>query len=146
MLKKMSSFAMSSIIILATGLLTGCQETKIEYSKTFTETAVVLDLVYTPSRHGSDIAPTIGLTGEGDMSFGITPISIDIPEVYAIVFKCEHGKFIINCDTPERLKIWQKLEEKQKVVVMYREKYRTIYEDGRIISRSLEKYDFLDAR
>jgi hypothetical protein len=119
--------------------------TEKEYTAILEEDATVVDLVYTPSRHGSDVG--IGLTTGGDLS--ITPVSINIPEKYAIVFKCQHGKFIIDCNTQERKKLWNDLDEGQKVRVKYKEAwlitYRVEKKQRTPIAKVLEDYWFLTA-
>ena len=138
-------FAMRAASLALVALVaTGCERTKTEYSEVLTEPATVIDLVYTPSRHGSGVGPTFGITGEGDISVGIAITSVNIPERYAVVFRCKHGKFIIQSAKAKEL--WQRLKLNQEVTVSYKEVYRTVYDDKKVVSRVLVKYDFLDAR
>lgn len=130
------------VVCLAAILGAGCQKVVIEYSDVLTEPATVVDLVFSPSRHGSGVGPTIDLTGEGGIGIAIT--SVSIPERYAVVFQCPHGKFIIQSEKAKEL--WKRLKVGQEVTVTYKEKYRTTYEDEKVVSRILVKYDFLDAR
>jgi len=124
-------------------VVAGCQKIVTEKSDILTEPATVADLVYMPSRHGSASGPTIGMTG-GELSVGVAVTSVSIPEQYAVVFQCQHGKFVIQSKKAKDL--WNRLTVGQKVTVSYREIYKAVYEDKKLISRSLEKYDFLDAR
>ena len=128
----------------------GCKYnyTEMQNSEVLTESATVVDLVYVPSRHGSGVGPTIDLTGGGGMGVAIT--GVDIPEKYAIVFQCQHGKFIIENDQGQAKDLWNRLREGQEVVGSYREMYQTRWEkDGnkkRFLERRLVDYDFLDAK
>ena len=47
-----------------------------------------------PSGHGSDVA--VGFTSNLDTT--VTPVSINIPARYGIVFECTHGSFAIEGD------------------------------------------------
>lgn len=139
------------VLGLGTSLLIGCEETKIEYSKILHEEAVVSDVVYTPSRHGSGsgIGPTMGF--DGNIGIAITHVDVNIPEKYAVIFKCQHGKFIIQGTSQRYKNLWEKLERDQNVIVEYREVYKSVYDDidgdgvKDLIKRELIKYDFLDA-
>jgi len=108
--------------------LSGCF--KVEYSDELTERAEITEVVYTPSQHGTGTG--IGMSMKGTMV--VTTTSVNIPEVFAVVFKCQHGKFIVS-----RREIWEKSKVGMKVVVHYKEKYHVI--DNR---RELVKYEFLD--
>lgn len=109
--------------------IVGCYKT--EYSPVLTEPATVSDSVYTPAGHGTGIGNSFNSSG----SVGMVVTSIDIPEVYAVVFKCQHGKFIVK-----RKDMWDKLQKGDKVIVQYREEYRVTDKE-----RILNKYDFIDA-
>lgn len=132
------------------------KKTEIARSDILEEDAMVVDLVYTPSQHGSGVGagPSIDMTGEGGLGIAIVSVSVDIPEKYAIVFKCQHGKFIIECNTPGRKELWQKLDEGQKVKVKYKEVYELVYliykdenkkKVKELVEKRLKKYDFLTA-
>jgi|SRR3989344_2786030 len=134
--------------------LLGCgpaPETRTEYSNTLYESAIVSDAVYIPSRHGSGsgIGPTMDF--DGNIGISVTSVSVDIPEKYAIVFKCKHGKFISEGEDQRHKDLWKKLSEGDSVKVSYREIFSSYYEDKNnddkldLISRSLIGYDFLDA-
>jgi hypothetical protein len=127
-----------SLIVLALVLLAGCYRT--ERTGIMHEDASVEDTIFQPSQHGSGTA--YDLTGKG----GLSVTSVDIPEKYALIFKCQHGKFVIQ-GTGERYKaLWKRLSKGQKVDVSYQEVYRVYKsDDGKQPGRVLEKYDFLDA-
>jgi hypothetical protein len=151
---------------LITGLsifvLTGCgpsTEVRNEY-KTLHEDAVVEDVIFIPSRHGSSSGVGYDLTGEGGLS--ITSGSVSIPEKYAVVFKCKHGKFIVQAEgydagtSNDSLEIsvrdlWKKISKGDTVDVLYRELYECTYKDTNndgkleLISSHFIDYDFLDA-
>lgn len=147
--RKITPFALS--IGLASGII-GCKETRTELSDVLHEDAVVLETVYTPSQHGSNISPTYTF-GESGGNVGFAMTSVHLPEKYAVVFKCrDHGvKFIVQGTSKEYRSLWDKLEEGQIVDVFYRHVYESVYDDvendGKkdLISKKLVKYDFLDA-
>ena len=142
------------LLALGLGISTiGCREIKKEYSDVLHEDGKVADVVYTPSRHGSGVSPQINdLLSDDGPTFGIQVTNIDIPEVYAVVFKCQHGKFIIEGTTKRYRDLWEKLSEDQEVDITFRELYKSVYEDidkdGQrdLVSRTLIKYDFIDAQ
>lgn len=131
-------------VLMAMLTLIGCEETRQEESPTLFEDAVVTEVVYSPSRHGSGVGPTLDLTGSGGIGIAIT--SVDIPEKFAVVFQCQHGKFIV-----ERKELWERLKEGQKVTIAYKELYVSVYDDKNkdgqkeLVSKKLVKLDFLDA-
>lgn len=139
---------------LSSGLLTGCKETKIELSDILHEDAIVSDVVYTPSRHGSGggMGPTIDITGDGGIGVAMTSVSVHIPEKYAVVFKCQHGKFIVGGTDKQHRDIWERFSEGQNVDISYREVFKSVYDDidgdGKddLLERKLIDYDFLDAQ
>lgn len=123
-----------------------------EYSQVLYEDAVVSDVVYSPSRHGSGsgIGPTMDF--DGNMGLAITSTNVRIPEKYAVVFECEHGKFISEGTDTRHKDLWNKLKEGMEVEVSYREKFQATYGkdndgDGErdLVSRELVGYDFIDA-
>jgi hypothetical protein len=132
-------------------MLLGCERTKNERSsRAFLENAEVVDLVFTPSGHGSGsgVGPSINMNGGLGISF--VSVSVDIPEVYSIIFECEHGKFIVQSNKhkeSEKIKeLWSKLKKNQKVVVTYYEVYKNTYDGDKLKESHLVKYDFIDAK
>ncbi|MBI2451807.1 hypothetical protein HYV50_01875 [Candidatus Pacearchaeota archaeon] len=136
------------------GILGGCNApvTKVESSEILHEDAAVVDIVYTPSRHGSGsgFGPTIDSGGNIGISF--SDVSVDIPEKYAVVFKCQHGKFVVQGTNQYYRDLWERFTEGQEVDVTYREVFRNTYQDidkdGKkdLIKRELIDYDFIDAQ
>lgn len=139
-LMKSGAFIIALSIIMAH--IAGCQRIVTEYSEKKTEPAVVEDVIFTPSLHGSGVGPTF--TGEGDV--GITFTSVNIPEKYAVVFRCQHGKFVIQGTGEKYKKLWEHLVRNQEVTVHYKEIYRVTYDGDEVLSRELIDYDFLDAK
>jgi hypothetical protein len=129
-----------ALLLSCVTLLGGCTDERIEKSTVLTEKAVVADLVYTPAVHGSGVGPTISMKGKVGLAF----TNVDISEAYAVVFQCDHGKFIIN-DPTKAKRLWQTLKKDQEVVVSYREVYLATYDGDKLLQRRLEKYEFLDA-
>jgi hypothetical protein len=138
-------------------ILVGCKDTVSEQklSPELTEKATVADLVYTPSNHGSNINPSVHITSEGDLGLGLTFTEVDIPEKYAVVFQCQHGKFIVQDNQKKAKELWNRLKTGQEVMVWYNEVYQEDYAVNRtwwgkelsreLIARKLLKYRFNDA-
>ena len=125
------------VVALAAVFLTGCDLPVTEYSKMLTESGEVYDVAYVPRGHGSDTA--IGFnTGKGG-GMTVTPVSVTIPERYAVVFKCEHGKFVITGDKAKAL--YYRLERGQRVSIYYRIIYKVTKKGGRVQT----DLDFIDA-
>ena len=135
-------------------LLASCNriETKTELSDVLNENAIVAETVYSPSRHGSGsgIGPTMDF--DGNIGIGISSVSVNIPEKYAVVFKCQHGKFISEGTDQRHKDLWQRLIEGQEVTVTYKEIFESTYQDTdgdgkkEVTNRKLIGYDFLDAQ
>lgn len=118
--------------LFLTLLLCGCGET---FTKDATEPATVVDVVYTPSNHGSGLG--LDMTGKG----GISLVEVDVAEKYAVVFECQHGKFIVQGEKGSNAyKQWTKLKTGQNVIVSYQEKYEKDDEKVKLVG-----YHFLDA-
>ena len=132
----------------------GCNFTEIntEYSKTLEEEAVVVETVYNPSTHRSELqlVPTVDF--DGDITLSFENVNIDIPAKYAVFFKCQHGKFISEGTDQRHKDLWGSLSENDEVIVQYREMYKNTYkdidDDGKkdLIESHLISYDFLDAQ
>ena len=106
-------------------LLAGCSSET--YGPEKTEPATVVDLPFVPAGHGSGS----GFTSKGSVVF----TSVSIPARYAVVFECEHGRFVVQGENQRAL--WSRLKVGQRVTVRYRE----VFEDGKVVD-----LDFLDAR
>lgn len=128
---------MKKLIVVAALLLTACGW-KTEKSEILSEPAVVRDVIYAPSQHGSGTG--VGMTMKG--SLVVTSESISIPAKYAIVFECKHGKFIVEGSKEKHKALWKRLKVGQEVTVTYHEVWRIYEDDGR---RELVKMDFVDA-
>lgn len=145
---------MFSIIVF---FLMSCEEVKREYSATLHEDAFVADVAYTPSYHGNELGLSAFKTGPIGMDYsgnvglriggGLQISSVTVPEKFAVVFKCQHGKFIVA-----KQAIYEQLKNSvgQTVDVAYREIYRTTYDnksrkEKQVVDRVLISYDFLSA-
>lgn len=82
-----------------------------------TESGEVYDTCFVPKGHGSDLA--IGFDMDGN--YHVTPVDITIPARYAIVFKCKHGKFVIDGERAEGL--YKQLSRGDSVTIRYCEKF-----------------------
>jgi hypothetical protein len=137
---------------LAASAFTGCIDRRIEYSDVLKENAVVSDTVYTPSHHGSSVDVGITTDFDGNAGLSFTPTSVSIPEKYGVVFRCQHGKFVVQGAGERYRELWEGFEEGQEVEVTYKEVYRSVYDDAdgdgvkELVERELIKYDFLGAK
>lgn len=103
----------------------GCRQ--IEFGPELTEPATVVDTCYVPAGHGSGMG--IGNSSNGDAVATVT--SVDIPARYAIVFRCQHGKFVIEDERAEAL--YRLIDRGDEVVVRYVEKFEVVGKERRII-------------
>lgn len=92
---------------------TGCIDR--QYGSELTEPGEVYDTCFVPKGHGSDVA--IGFNSGKDGGITVTPVDIDIPARYAIVFKCQHGKFVIDGERGETL--YKALSKGDQVTIRY---------------------------
>jgi hypothetical protein len=121
----------------AASLLSGCSPER-EYTTPTTEPGRVSKLIFLPSGHGSDVAVGFN-TGKGG-GVTVTPIDVDIPARYGIVFECTHGSFAVEGE--KWVPLWKSLREGQKVTIRYREVYEI---DRKAKTRTFVKFDFLGA-
>lgn len=165
---KVKNYLLLLVIVGLALLVAGCRYTKKEYSSVLTEDAEVVDLVYTPSRHGSGSGAGPSINMSGDVGISFVSVSVDIPEVYAIIFKCDHGKFIVQSNKHEESQkikslrenlkdghhkesqkiksLWENLKDGQKVSITYREVYKNTYDGDKLLESHLVKYNFIDAK
>lgn len=119
---------MKKLILFLPLLLTGCPE---QQSKDMAELGEVYDVAYMPAGHGSG-------TGYNFSDGSISYHDVTIPARYAVIFKCKHGKFVI--DGPRGEDLYNKLEKGQAVTISYQEVYEV--ENG---VSNLCKLHFVDA-
>jgi len=122
-----------AFIVVFCLLLGGCGPT-VQFSEELTEPGEVYDTAFIPKGHGSDTA--VGFSTNGDLT--VTPIDIDIPERFAMIFKCQHGKFVV--DSEKARDLYQRLERGDKVIIHYRTVFHVINN-----KRQAVDLDFLDA-
>lgn len=115
------------------------EKERTEYSATLTETGEIYDTAFVPKGHGSDVK--MHFDSEGNVS--LTPVTVNIPERYAIVFKCQHGKFVIDGDKAKGL--YNRFNRGDRVIIQYREIIRVHLTDDKETSREVYGLDFLDA-
>ena len=80
-----------TILLLLVLLLCSCD--RRVNGPELTESGEIYDTCFVPKGHG---------TGWSYGKHG-GPVDVDIPAHYAVVFKCEHGKFVIEGDRGENL-------------------------------------------
>ncbi|MEK7614074.1 MAG: hypothetical protein AAB428_00180 [Patescibacteria group bacterium] len=145
-----------ALLVLAVIVFSGCKERVREKSDVLHEDAVITETVYTPSRHDLDLGITalktgpIGMDFSGDLGLriggGLQISSTTVPEKFAVVFKCKHGKFIVT-----RKAVYEKFkgQDGKAVDVAYRENYRATYDtvngERKLIERVLTDFEFIDA-
>jgi len=137
-------FAALSLLSMLLINLVGCGPgSQLEHSDVMTENGRVSKLIYVPSGHGSDVAVGFNTGKDGGMTF--TPIDIDIPARYGVVFECEHGSFAIEGEKWESL--WRSLKEGDRVEIQYREIYEVDLTKAKDHPgyRRFRKLDFLGA-
>lgn len=100
------------------------------------EAAEVVDLKYSQGQEGSGLAT--GFSTSGHMT--VTPLSYGSGPVYSVVFKCAHGKFVVEGKEDHYRELWSKLEVGQQVTVKYREIVSTDINGQKKVER-----DFLGA-
>lgn len=105
--------------------LTSCDITREEMGPLLTESARVVDLLYVPSGHGG--GGGVGFTTGGNAVF--TSVDVDIPARYAIVFQCQHGRFVIE----NHYALWQKLKIGEDVTITYQEVFKVNDEGRRLV-------------
>ena len=141
-MKKANAILCAAILVaLIVVAVSGCDFAVTQYSATMTEDATVADLAYVPSGHGSGAG--VGISVNGDVS--VSSVSVDIPERYAVVFHCAHGKFVVEGSQHKAL--WLRLREGQPVTVMYREVMECRKVDGVVKPETCRTVDldFMDA-
>lgn len=128
---------MKRYLILAL-LLVGCSHE--EYSQNLTEPAIVLAMTYSPEQHGSGVGNSF--SGKG---IGLVVTSVDIDESYAIVFRCQHGTFVI---TDEKAKaLFAHCRQNENVILTYREIYDIKRDSSnQITQKELKKYELLNVQ
>lgn len=103
---------MKKFIVAVMLALAGCQE----YGPELREEATVVDLPFVPAGHGTGIGTSVSSNGK----LGTTVTSVHIPARYAVVFECQHGRFVVQGE--EGVKpMWSRFKVGQPVWVMYRE-------------------------
>jgi len=125
-----------TLLVLTSIFFTSCKTYKTVYSEPLYEEVKVRDLIYTPATHGSGTDMTMDYTTGQP---GLAMVNVETKEVFAIVFECQHGSFIIE----DNENLWKKLREDSIYTCVYQEKYRYIYENKELIGRALVSYNFL---
>lgn len=103
----------SLIIILVLLLLCGCAERR--NGPELREEGLVQETCYVPAGHGRGTGLGYNFVGKGGMTMVST--RINIPERYAVVFKCQHGAFAIDGDRGKAL--YAKLKKGDPVTIRY---------------------------
>lgn len=118
--------------ILLASLLFAVSCYKTEYSHETREPGRVEQVTYNPGGTASGT----GFSSKGSVVF----TSTNIPDRYAIVFSCPHGKFTLNPEGENARRLFATLKQGDSVTISYREEFHV--RDG---VRELYKLDFLDA-
>src|SRR5260370_1280703 len=76
------------------------------------ETASVEDLIFIPDTHGHGT----GFSSKGSVVF----TSVDTDPIWAVVFKCQHGRFAVRGSEQKHHDLWQSVNKGQSVRIAYR--------------------------
>ncbi len=122
------------------------REYRTETSALLHEDALVTKRVYTSASHDVTFMPTLDFEG----NVGLDVNFDELPETYAVIFKCQHNvEFIIQGSENRYKTLYERLHEGDEVDVMYREVYKVVYDRSKaekeFIEKRLVKYDFIDA-
>ena len=115
--------------------IAGCDLPETEYidGPKLTESAQVYDMGYAPKSHGIESTTDVSFNlNDGSISTVPTVRQTDIPESFWVIFKCQHGKFVISGEKGEAL--YKKLDRGIEVSVSYVRKMK--------ISRESSKTDW----
>jgi len=122
---------MKKLLLLFPLLLCGCP--KISYVNK-SEKGTVYDICFVPAGHGIGRGFSFGKDG------GPVFTDVDIPARYAVVFACQHGRWVIDGNRGEAL--YKKLTKGQHVLIQYQERIETDKEAG---TTNLLGLHFIDA-
>jgi len=113
-----------------------------EYSEELTEPATVIEKIHTPSSHTMGLVPKLDLvSGSVALELGL----VTAPEKYGLLFRCQHGEFVIQGSDDKYQTLYKQFEREQRVTVHYREAYHMTYQGDELMQRELFDYDFLYA-
>ena len=129
---------MKYLLILPLLFMMGCDFPKIEKSRLLEESAVVSETIHTDAHSDMDYGPTIGWDGEFGMGWSTT----HVPEKWGVVFKCKHGKFVVQGYGSKYKELWSKMEARDNVIIKYHEIYKVYKKKKR---REFYDFDFIDA-
>src|SRR3989344_829920 len=122
---------MKQIFLLIIILSLNCKETRYESSEILYEDATIMNTLYTPSTHRTELGfgPTINM--DGDIEFRPKITSVTTPENFAVIFECQHGGFISQGSDNRHKLLFERFKRRAgaKVEVSYKELYRCVYED-----------------
>jgi hypothetical protein len=105
-------------------ILSGCD--KYENGPELTEPAEIYDTCFVPAGHG-ETSGGVGINTKGHWAYNF-PQGVEIPAAYAVVFKCQHGKFVIDGERGEA--IYKSFSKGDLVTVIYQEKL-LVHDDGK---------------
>lgn len=108
---------MKKLLLVALLLLAGCdgEYTEYAYGPVQTEPVTVEETTYIPSTTHS--GGGMGIDTNGDVSFSTT--TLRSPEDWVVVFRCQHGKFIVHDQAA-----WKLAVKDSTYTCRYRVKYK----------------------
>lgn len=74
------------------------------------------DLIFSPQRSGSQVGT--GISSSGELTASVGPVAISAN--YAVVFRCAHGRFVVEGSGPKHKGLWQVLQKGQHVELTFR--------------------------
>lgn len=128
---------MRSLLLSFCGLvaLAGCY--RLEQSAPMVEAGKVEQVLYNQSTEGTAVSSHVDVNGNPGMSV----TSYGSPAKYGVIFRCRHGRFVIQGSDERYKDLWGRFDVGQAVDIQYREVYQ-VDKEGR---KKLYQYDFLDA-
>jgi hypothetical protein len=171
---KMKKLVLVLSVFMLGFFLISCGPTR-EQSGNLHEKAIIVNYIYSPSRHDTHIGTTMmndfnnplgGIDMNGDRGIVIGKVagqtiqisSSTVPEQYGVVFQCQHGTFTVQGPNNEgQVSKYKILHDKlmghmnDTVDVIYQEVYDVTYEknkEGQKVetNRVLVDLDFIDAQ
>ena len=109
-------FGIPVALVVIVGILATAASPDYVSGPVLTEAGTVYDTCYIPKGHGSDVA--VGNTfADGKVGISVTPIDVTIPARHAVVFQCQHGKFVV--DGQRGAELYSCLDRGDKVMITY---------------------------
>lgn len=117
---------------MAALLIAGCGPQR---SQDQIEEAIIDDLIFSPGGHGTGTG--VGMAGK---NVAVTSVTVTIPTTYTIIFKCQHGRFIVTGSDDRHRSLFLRFHKGERVDVKYAEWFKMHGSNKEVTG-----YDFIDA-